>query len=866
MTLSLVNLGTAPNDHTGDPPRTAGTKINAGLAATDANTAGVAANTASIATNTGNIATNTSAIAATNTVVSGHTTSINLMLPRSIRGISLSQWPGIDPTGVTNNQSQFLAAQAAALSAGVPLIVDCKCWVSVTTDNTKCVFFRTGTYIEGTPAGQLIVDNSLIPGFILHHATDVTIRDLNIRYIGAPPWDITVSPYPALIPAFNDVTMKNDMATTFGNTFTGSGSSFFVGNTNTQSVFRLMGQCARVKFINVTIDVPPGANAANFAGCAFSLDPQWTPGTLVTNNAQVSTASNSVIPTDIDIINCRLDGYLMGIVGSGGVRIHGLKGLRYSDIQKSDGTGAGGNALYFAPPHLVYLVDPDPSFSNWGREICNVYDYGLYVGGVTRRASTSGSCLSLKIAPCKDTVVDGYTSLRPDGFADILTNQYGNQIGNMKNLYFVYDSSTAVAAGGPIWGVRFPSPAPYNYLTVEGLVGRDLNPSPTQFPVLDMVSILNQNCDFKGVKMYLNDWAGTTNYPGFGMSGNNMTLDADYYFNQYSSDQTLRGSFCMQGTELFTNGDANIRVHGFRLFPVVFSVPPTLNTALAANWGHNTGNYLLQFADNEARYVTLTNGSTVTAWCNGSATLAGQPTTGASGTGAIATILYSGGGTVAVVGTQVTVSGVTPAGYNGTFTVTAAAPGSVSYANATTGAQTVAGVLANFVAATAQDVLGANYNGYKQRMLSMQSGKGIGNRIRIMDVTNGHESICQNGAVLETWSRTWNGTIPAGATFDLPWSVPATHNPDMATAFVQLGLGITLGLTGFNVGWAATAAALLTNVSPTLNTNAQTAYAGTILTNAGTNRVLRLTSIGGNFDGTGIVQISVRCQSVSGAT
>lgn len=69
-------------------------------------------------------------------------------------------------------------------------------------------------------------------------------------------------------------------------------------------------------------------------------------------------------------------------------------------------------------------------------------------------------------------------------------------------------------------------------------------------------------------------------------------------------------------------------------------------------------------------------------------------TTGASGTGSTATITF-GGGTVFPVGTCINISGVTPAGYNGVYTITASSAGSVSYANATTGAQTVAGTASN---------------------------------------------------------------------------------------------------------------------------------------------------------------------------
>jgi hypothetical protein len=65
-------------------------------------------------------------------------------------------------------------------------------------------------------------------------------------------------------------------------------------------------------------------------------------------------------------------------------------------------------------------------------------------------------------------------------------------------------------------------------------------------------------------------------------------------------------------------------------------------------------------------------------------------TTGASGDGSTATVTFSGGATIPV-GHAVNIAGVTPSGYNGTFKVTASSSGSVSFASATTGAQTVAG-------------------------------------------------------------------------------------------------------------------------------------------------------------------------------
>ena len=60
--------------------------------------------------------------------------------------------------------------------------------------------------------------------------------------------------------------------------------------------------------------------------------------------------------------------------------------------------------------------------------------------------------------------------------------------------------------------------------------------------------------------------------------------------------------------------------------------------------------------------------------------------TGASGNGTTATLTFSAKSQVPfAVGATISVTGVNPNGYNGTFTVTGSTTGSVSYANATTG-------------------------------------------------------------------------------------------------------------------------------------------------------------------------------------
>jgi len=92
-------------------------------------------------------------------------------------------------------------------------------------------------------------------------------------------------------------------------------------------------------------------------------------------------------------------------------------------------------------------------------------------------------------------------------------------------------------------------------------------------------------------------------------------------------------------------------------------------------------------------------------------------TTGASGTGTVATITFSTQGSAPYsVGQTITVAGVNTTGpYNGTFTVTACTTSSVSYTSSATGSQTVAGTVTTVggleaeIAYWDQFALGTNY-------------------------------------------------------------------------------------------------------------------------------------------------------------
>jgi hypothetical protein len=103
--------------------------------------------------------------------------------------------------------------------------------------------------------------------------------------------------------------------------------------------------------------------------------------------------------------------------------------------------------------------------------------------------------------------------------------------------------------------------------------------------------------------------------------------------------------------------------------------------------------------------------------------------TGASGTGSVATLTFATQNTAPyVVGQTVTIAGMTPSGYNGTYVLTAAGTGSISYANATTGF-TTGGTIG-----TANTVTAAGM-GFRIRGFANSTNLSAANRFNFMDLT-----------------------------------------------------------------------------------------------------------------------------------
>ena len=148
----------------------------------------------------------------------------------------------------------------------------------------------------------------------------------------------------------------------------------------------------------------------------------------------------------------------------------------------------------------------------------------------------------------------------------------------------------------------------------------------------------------------------------------------------------------------------------------------------------------------------------------------GGATTAASGTGTTATITTTSAHNLAV-GDIVVVSGITPTGYNGTYVLTAVTSTTVSYANATTGAQTVAGSIAS----------------HAQASLTSRSAGTIGLVVKGASGQQGNSFEIQNSSGTATIGmNVAGGFTSSGLTV---MSLAANRNIQFASATVSIGGG-----------------------------------------------------------------------------
>jgi hypothetical protein len=187
-----------------------------------------------------------------------------------------------------------------------------------------------------------------------------------------------------------------------------------------------------------------------------------------------------------------------------------------------------------------------------------------------------------------------------------------------------------------------------------------------------------------------------------------------------------------------------------------------------------SGNRMLSFDTLASGVLTDSTSLSVS---NGPANLT---VTGASGTGTTATIIYTAGTSTQIpVGASVTVANITPSGYNGTYTVTSSAAGSISYANTTTAAWSSGGTIA---------------------VAPVIAATGTGSNIDINIIPKGTGVVRASGVevVTTTGTQTLTNKTISGLATDLAVADGGTGASTAADARTNLDVGQAGVLTGIN--------------------------------------------------------------------
>jgi hypothetical protein len=170
-------------------------------------------------------------------------------------------------------------------------------------------------------------------------------------------------------------------------------------------------------------------------------------------------------------------------------------------------------------------------------------------------------------------------------------------------------------------------------------------------------------------------------------------------------------------------------------------------------------------------------------------------TTAATGNGTTATLTFASTTGIIAVGSTIIVAGVTPAGYNGTYTVTASTNSTVSYANATTAAQTVAGTIVNggSTTYTLQDALSVGTNA--TRNITLNTGT---LNLNNFTLTNFGNFSSANSNTRSIAFGTGNITITQTNTGQTIWSMAtATNFTVTGTPTVNVTGAVPSGTTRF---------------------------------------------------------------------
>lgn len=372
---------------------------------------------------------------------------LTLVLSKSVK-----EWTVCD--GVTDDSNGLAKAFAAAKNGAFTLDIDCPLYFHVGMDIARPIFIDNGTSVNFKGSGLIIVDNVLIPSFVIANSSNINLSNWKIQYDGGMSVDNETGgyyqdgvwvKYGGLTPpshAFNNITLKNWLTINRNVRFGVNTSTLWTGPADAMAIFYLKGDTYNVNINNMNVFVSDTTSPNKFIPMVFSLNPGEVSNVSISQDSLISKPEYNV-PHDVTFTNINLDGYYFGWHGSAqNMKIESVTANRYSDLQDSSGNNVGGIGKWFSPPHLFYFnYQPtwDKSLSNNNLSIYNVIDNGMRLGKPRDKEEDtiiSGHIVSLKIQ-ANNSIINNYISYRPDGLLDVLSSENLT----IKNVTASYDSS-----------------------------------------------------------------------------------------------------------------------------------------------------------------------------------------------------------------------------------------------------------------------------------------------------------------------------------------------------------------------------------------------------------------------------------------
>jgi len=444
---------------------------------------------------------------------------------------SISQWAVCD--GKTDDSKAVAAAFAAAKNGAFTLVVDCPAFVRVGMDIARPIFIDDGTSVQFAPGGLFIVDNVMVPTWVIANSSNITLTGWIVEYVGGMPvnpvsggyfnngvWVLAAGPYQ---PSSNwNNALTKWLSANRGIVFQKSGAQW-PGPTGTSAIFYLIGDSGNITITNMRLFVPSNALGSQFIPTAFSSNANWLSNQTVTATTPVNDTT-SAVPYNVKVSNLVIDGAYMGWVGPlENSKFDQVTSFRYGDLQDASGGNVGGVGRWFAPPHLFYLTSyaDDVGLGISEVTVSNVMDYGCRVGVARDNAANSppysGYASSLKMGGI-DSLVKNYTSYRPDGPLTVLPSD-NFTITGLRGYYNSAFTSNFYN------GITFPM-NPYTDVQITDTYLVDVAQVSVEKPIANMTHPTSTGMVLKAT-VVMNSWGSPTSYqPTF--AGSNPVVDINF--------------------------------------------------------------------------------------------------------------------------------------------------------------------------------------------------------------------------------------------------------------------------------------------------------------------------------------------------